>query len=38
MDLNLVNLGVDSYGENLQSYTTDVEMFKTVHFLMVWWI
>ena len=28
MDLNLVNLGVDSYGKNLQSCTTDVETFK----------
>ena len=32
MDLNLVNLSVDLYGKDLQSCTTDVEMFKTVLF------
>ena len=32
MDLNLANLRVDLYGKDLQSCTTDVEMFKTVLF------
>ena len=32
MDLNLVNLSVDSNGKNLQWCTTDVEMYKTVLF------
>ena len=35
MDLNLVNLSVDSNGKDLQRCTTDMETFKTVLFLNV---